>query len=64
MKRRRRLSLLEDDELVVVRGRDETSSGDVCERCGCVRGKHSENGCSCGKCEEFVDESESEEDGG
>ena len=57
---RRRRSLLEDDSLVVVGGRDEASSGDVCERCGHTRGAHSENGCgvrNC-KCGEFEDDVE------
>lgn len=52
---KRRRSLLEDDELVQVGERDETSSGDVCERCGCTRAKHSDAGCACGKCSEFDD---------
>lgn len=52
----RRRSLLEDDELSEIGGRDESSSGDVCERCGCTRGKHGEDGCKgCKKCEEFVE---------
>jgi hypothetical protein len=55
----RRRSLLEDESLVVL-GRDEASSGDVCERCGCARGKHTEDGCACGKCDKFEDGSEEE----
>ncbi len=51
----RRRSLLEDDELAEIGGRDEASSGDVCERCGCTRSKHDEDGCACGKCDEFVE---------
>jgi hypothetical protein len=50
---RRRRSLLEDDELSEIGERDESSSGDVCEACGCTRGKHDEDGCTCGKCEGF-----------
>ena len=50
---RRRRSLLEDDELSEIGERDESSSGDVCERCGCVRAKHADGECECGRCEEF-----------
>lgn len=53
MSPRRRRSLLEDDELVEIDERSTPSSGDVCERCGCARSKHTEDGCACGKCEEF-----------
>jgi hypothetical protein len=54
--RRRRRSLLEDDELVEIAERPAASSGDLCERCACARTKHEHgNGpCSCGKCEEFL----------
>lgn len=51
----RRRSLLEDDELVEIDERPEPSGGDVCERCSCTRSKHTEDGCACGKCEEFVE---------
>jgi hypothetical protein len=51
---RRRRSLLEDDGLTIL-GRAEPSSGDVCEGCGCTRGKHDEDGCACGKCGGFED---------
>jgi len=55
MSLRRRRSLLEDESLTIL-GREEPSSGDVCERCGCARSKHTdEDGCACGKCEEFVE---------
>jgi hypothetical protein len=53
----RRPSPLEDDELVEIDPeRNPTSSGDVCERCGCARGRHGENGCTCGKCDEFIED--------
>jgi hypothetical protein len=56
MNPRRRRSLLEDDELVEIDERDTASSGDVCEVCGCARGKHNEeDGCACGKCGGFVE---------
>lgn len=55
MKTKRKHSLLEDDSLVVLGSRDERSSGDVCERCGCTRGRHTEDGCACGKCEKFFE---------
>lgn len=51
----RRRSLLEDDELIEIDERAAPSSGDVCERCSCTRGKHDEDGCACGKCEGFVE---------
>lgn len=51
----RRRSLLEDEELVDVDERPAPSGGDVCERCGCARSKHTEDGCACGKCEGFED---------
>lgn len=56
MKRRRGRSLLEDDDLHVL-GREESSGGDVCERCGCTRDKHTEeDGCTkCGRCEQFME---------
>jgi len=50
---RRRRSLLEDDELSEIGGRDESSGSDVCERCGRSRDKHVEGGDE--KCEEFVE---------
>jgi hypothetical protein len=49
---RRRRSLLEDEDFRLV-GKDQSSSGDVCEGCNCTRDKHHEDGCECGKCEEF-----------
>ena len=56
MSPRRRRSLLEDDELALIDERASASSGDVCERCGCTRSKHTEeDGCACGKCEEFLE---------
>lgn len=55
MKSPRRRSLLEDDELSEIGERDESSSGDVCETCECPRSKHTEDGCSCGKCDGFVE---------
>lgn len=51
----RRRSLLEDDDLVEIDERAAPSGGDVCERCGCTRSRHAEEGCACGKCEEFVE---------
>jgi ribosomal protein S27AE len=51
----RRPSLLEDDELVEIDEPSVFSSGDVCERCGCARAKHSEDECACGKCEGFAE---------
>jgi hypothetical protein len=51
----RRRSLLEDDDLVEIDERAAPSGGDVCERCGCARSRHSEEGCACGKCEGFDD---------
>ncbi len=54
---KRRRSLLEDDDLLVLEnGREEDSSGDVCERCECPRRKHTEDGCACGRCDGFVEE--------
>jgi hypothetical protein len=56
--RRRRRSLLEDDEVVIL-GRDESSGGDVCERCGHARERHGDSGCEGSKscsCEEFKEE--------
>lgn len=53
---RRRRSLLEDDELAEIGGRDETSSGDVCERCGCPRSKHEEGGGACRGCKKGCEE--------
>lgn len=53
MAQSRRRSLLEDDDFRIVGKRDESSSGDVCECCGCIRAKHDEDGCACGKCEGF-----------
>lgn len=52
---KRRRSPLEDDDLVEIDERATPSVGDVCERCGCTRGRHGERGCLCGKCEEFVE---------
>ena len=58
MASRRRRSLLVDDELYEIGSKDESSSSDVCERCGCTREEH-EKGASAGKkrkpCEEFVE---------
>lgn len=52
---KRRRSLLEDDELYTL-GRVEPSGGDVCERCLCSRAKHTDDGCTCGKCDGFADD--------
>lgn len=49
----RRRSLLEDEELVEVDEPLAPSGGDVCERCGCTREKHEDDGCRCGRCDEF-----------
>lgn len=54
----RRRSLLEDED-VRLTGKDESSSGDVCERCGHTREEHEledvhGGSCVCG-CEEFVE---------
>jgi hypothetical protein len=51
---RRRRSLLEDDGFAEI-GRSESSGGDLCERCGCTRGKHGDGECACGKCDEFLE---------
>jgi hypothetical protein len=53
--RNRRQSPLEDDDFSFVLEHDEDSSGDVCERCGCAREKHTEDSCECGRCEGFVE---------
>jgi len=55
--RRRKRSLLEDDELVEIDEPSAASGGDLCERCGCVRAKHEDGKgpCSCGKCEQFLE---------
>jgi len=52
---RQRRSLLEDDSLAEIGGRDESSGGDVCGTCDHPRSQHGDSGCkSCG-CEEFVE---------
>lgn len=53
-RKQRKKSLLEDDDLSVL-GRNEPSSGDICETCGCERGRHTDGACMCGKCDGFDD---------
>lgn len=49
----RRRSLLEDESVVEVKGRDEASEGDVCT-CGHERAKHLDDGaCLKCKCDQF-----------
>jgi hypothetical protein len=46
----------EDDDFVYVGDDDDTESDfDVCETCGCPRGKHedSRKACACGRCKRF-----------
>jgi hypothetical protein len=50
-----RRSPLEDEALVEIDEHPASSGGDLCERCGCVRTKHGNGPCSCGKCEEFAE---------
>lgn len=54
MAQSRRRSPLEDESFGIL-GKHEPSSGDVCERCGCTREKHDDDGCACGRCEEFLE---------
>lgn len=51
--RRRRRSLLEDDDFAEIGERDESSGGDVCERCGRTRAEHTDDGDE--KCDGFED---------
>ena len=55
MAKARRRSLLEDEDVRLL-GKNESSGGDVCERCGHTRAEHDDDGaCECGRCEEFLE---------